>query len=126
MKKLPLFFFVLTIFSGCQKECCVEIFNLGIDVQATFNQDLVQVRLGELEVFNAELQTNQALGVCLNDGQWISAVPAGQYTLKVTVNNTITKTETFTLTGNHYTGINYDQDTKEITFVHSDEAFGYD
>jgi hypothetical protein len=126
MKKLPLFFFVLTIFSGCQKECCVQIFNIGIDVQATFNQDLVQVWFGQQEVLNAELQTNQALGVCLNDGQWISAVPEGHYMLKVMVNNTITKTEAFDLTGNHYIGINFDQDTKGITFVHSDQPFGYD
>jgi hypothetical protein len=105
---------------SCQEDS--KTFTLGIDVQAHFNQDDVQVFLDDKQVIDEKLQTNPQFPICKgidlskNDGNHI---------IKVIVNGTATKTEVFSLKSNLYIGVNYNALSEEISFIYSNHPFGY-
>ncbi|MGN6491527.1 MAG: hypothetical protein ACTHLE_05975 [Agriterribacter sp.] len=114
---------VASIFCACKKD--KNTFTLGIDVQSSFNQDSVRIFIDGQELINKRLQTNYALGVCFVDGQVTTALNEGQHEIKVSINNAITKTETFNLHNNLYIGVNSDQ-SSDVSLIYSNERFIYD
>jgi hypothetical protein len=127
--KPALFLLLVVSFISCTTEEKIpepRVFELGIDAQSMFEGEQVVIELNNEVLINAALQTNHSLGVCFGEGQLKTSEFEGYYALKVTVNNSITKTELFQLDKNHYIGIQFDQATQQLTFVHADEPFGYD
>jgi hypothetical protein len=95
---------------------------VDIDVQASFEDDRVEVLIDGKQVFDKTLTTNHFLGVC-NDGRFKIALTEAIHQIKVTVNNSITKTEFFETVGKKYLGINFNQ--QEVTIIYSETPFGY-
>ena len=124
MKQITVFFLTLILLWSCKEEN-VNTVPLGLDVQSSFNQDNVQITIDNREIMNRELQTNNLLGVC-DDGRINIKLGEGKHVIKIVINNLITKTETFSLNKALYIGVNYFEQTKEISFIYSDHPFGYD
>jgi hypothetical protein len=124
MKKITIFFLALSLLWSCQEEN-VNTITLGLDVQSSFNQDNVKITIDHKEIINRQLQTNNLLGVC-GDGRISIKLSEGNHVIKIVVNNLTTKTETFSLNKVLYIGVNYLEQTKEISLIYSDHPFGYD
>ena len=126
MKKVipVLLFLAINILYSCKKD--VTNLTVGIDVQSSFNNDNVQLLIDGNQLMNRPLQTDYALGVCYVDGQIVLTKNKGTHEIKVVVNNTITKTETFSLSNALYIGINYDRQIQKISFIYSHTRFMYD
>jgi len=107
MRKTTFTFFLIavSIFNCCKKD--LNSYVLGIDIQSSFNQDSVQVFVDGQSLINRRLQTNYVLGVCNIAGQTTTTKIGGNYEIKVIINNTTIKTETFSLNNNLYIGVNY-------------------
>lgn len=128
MKRATLIFLLLAIaiLPSCKKEEALNTFTLGIDVQSSFDGDVVQVVIDGQEVINKQLQTNYVLGVCYEDGQITTTANEGSHEIKVVVNNAVTEIETFTMSNDLYIGIGFNPQTNDITFVYANERFLYD
>jgi hypothetical protein len=131
MKKTAfIFLMLLGLLNACKKDSnpvpLEGDLTLGVDVQSSFEQDVVQVIIDGETVINKQLQTNYVLGVCMHDGQVITTRNEGSHEIKVIVNNIITRSETFSMSNDRYIGINYNRQTNEITFIYSDQRFMYD
>ncbi len=125
-----IFLMLLALFSACKKDSNpgpVEgDFKLGVDVQSSFNQDMVQVIIDGETVLNKRLQTMNVLSVCLVDGQVTTRRNEGTHEIKAIVNNTVTRTETFSMNNDLYIGVNYDPQTNGVSFIYSNQRFMYD
>jgi hypothetical protein len=119
---LPMLLLLFGILMACQSP---ETRTLGIDIQSTFENDHALVFLDADTVYNDIFTTNQVLGVCPNG---ITTVPAdeGVHRISVILNGTVQKNESFAVKKDHYIGVNFDRVTGQISFVHSNEPFGYD
>jgi hypothetical protein len=126
MKKLVLILSLLSVsfFYSCKKN--LVPLTLGIDIQSSFNQDNVQVFIDGHELLHKQLQTNPVLGVCYQDGQITTTGNMADHEIKVIVNNSATKTETFSLQHDLYIGVNYDPQTNLVSLVYSNQRFLYD
>src|SRR5688572_19751886 len=124
MKILTIFFLALTLLGSCKEEN-VNAISVGLDVQSSFNQDHVQITIDNQERMNRQLQTNNLLGVC-DRGRINMRLGEGEHVIKIVINNLTTKTETFSLNKPLYIGVNYLEQTKEISLIYSDHPFGYD
>jgi hypothetical protein len=130
MKKITTLFLSLILLISCKdemscKEDNINTIPVGIDVQSFFEQDKVQITIDSKEIMNKKLLTHSSLGVC-PEGQIQIKLNEGNHVMKVTVNNSTTKTETFLLEKDLYIGVNYAKETKEISFVYFDQPFMYD
>jgi hypothetical protein len=115
---------ILLIFSlSCSRDSDSEKHTVGIDVQSSFEDDRVEILIDGKQIFDKTLTTNHLLGVC-NDGRFTTILTEALHQIKVTVNNSITKTEFFEPVGQKYLGINFDQ--QEVTIIFSETPFGYD
>ena len=123
MKKLIFYFVSISLLSSCRDEA-VNTIPVGIDVQSFFNQDIVQITIDNKEVLNKQLQTGNILAVC-SDGRINVNLIEGSHIIKILINNLTTKTETFSLNKALYIGVNYYEQTKEISLIYSDHPFGY-
>lgn len=117
---------ILLFTASCKDGENVNKFELGIDVQSDFNSDLVQIFIDGREIIHKQLQTNPALGVCLEDGQVMLDVREGKHQIKALINGLTTYSENFELTDDLYIGINYDPSTKAVSYAYSDTRFIYD
>jgi hypothetical protein len=128
MKKVYLMLMAISCMVCSCKDDDAQQYKIGVSVQSDFEQDNVQVLIDGQEIINQKLQTIDLLGVCLIDNNTEVSVSRreGGHSIKVIVNNVVTKTEKFTLYQNRYIGINYNQQTNEITFLYSDQPFVYD
>jgi len=127
LKLIIVLLLVLPLAFGCDKENVdtgKNTYTLGIDVQASFDQDHVVVSVDQDEKINKTLETNHLLGVC-NDGRLLTTVSEGTHSVTVVVNNT-TRTETFIARKDLYMGINFDRTANAVSINYSDEPFGYD
>lgn len=122
---LTLLLLATVLFSSCKKEE-LNPFTLGVDVQSSFDQDLVKISIDGEDLINTTLQTNYSLGVCLVDGQVTTTKNEGMHEIMVTVNNAISITESFEMTDDRYIGVNYNQQTTQISLVYADDRFIYD
>jgi hypothetical protein len=112
----------LLLFAACRKTSNPTVFDLGVDMQSTFEQDNVQVLIDNQPLLDREVSTNGILGF---GGSISTANTEGNHTLKVIINDSTVKSENFTQKANLYIGINYNKTTKAVTFVYSDHGFVY-
>ncbi|MBK9730538.1 MAG: hypothetical protein IPO83_04485 [Chitinophagaceae bacterium] len=124
MKNIAFFLLTIVILNSCRKDS--NDFLVGVDVQSSFNHDEVKIFIDGKKLIDKELQTFEVLGVCYGDGQIITSKNKGNHKIKVIVNNGTTVTENFSLDADLYIGINYNQQTKEISFVYAAQRFIYD
>ncbi len=115
---------MVCLLNGCTKD--VNQFSLGIDVQASFNQDHVVILVDGQERINQKLQTNNLLGVCIQGGQTEFGISEGRHSIIIRVNNSITKAENLLMNKDLYIGVNYNPLAKDITLLYSSTPFGYD
>lgn len=109
---------------SCHKE--ENVYTVGVDVQSAFNQDSVQVWIDGQKILDQRLQTNYTLGVCYGEGQRVLRLNEGEHEIKAVVNNQVTGSERFTITGNLFIGVNFDPSQPAISFLHSANRFIYD
>lgn len=112
----------LLLFAACRKTSNPTVFDLGVDIQSTFEQDNVQVLIDNQPLLDREVSTNRTFGF---GGSISTAATEGNHTLKVIINDSTVKTENFTQKGNLYIGINYNKATKAVTLVYTDHRFAY-
>lgn len=126
MKKAAFIYLCLIagILSSCTKDS--KYFTIGVDVQSSFNGEKVQVFIDGQALISKQLQTNQILGVCYIDGQITATKTTGKHEIKTIIDNTVSKTESFTLDANLYIGVNYNPQIKTVSFIYSKQPFVYD
>ncbi|MBG9377327.1 hypothetical protein I5907_13880 [Panacibacter sp. DH6] len=105
---------------SCNKE--TNTATLGIDVQATFKEDHVQVLLDSKEIINDTLTSSPVITVCEN-GRFATNINTGNHVLKVIINRTAETQYAFKMTSDHYIGIKHS--AGEIFFEGSDKPFIY-
>jgi len=126
MKQITVFSLALILLWSCkEEEGNVNTISLGLDVQSSFDQDNVQIKIDNREIMNRHLQTNNLLGVC-DYGRINIKLTEGKHVIKIVINKWTTKTEVFSLSKALYIGVNYFEQTKEIALIYSDQPFGYD
>ena len=86
----------------------------------------MQVFIDGNKLIDKTLSTNISLDVCLFDGQVITSGKEGVHTIKVVINDSITKTESFPLDNDLYIGVNYDRQLSKISFDYSKYKFMYE
>lgn|GEM_PF-2720742 len=124
MKKTILFTsLVLLLFSACRKANNPTVYDLGVDVQGTFDKDNVQVAIDNQPLLNTQVSTNDLLGFATSIS---TANTEGKHTIKVVVNGNVVKTESFTQSGQLYVGITYNKTTGDISFKFSPHRFVYE
>ena len=121
MTTVSLFLIASLLIFSCSDE--VSLITVGVDVQSFFNNDKVIVSIDNKVVLNENLTTGVILAV--TDARIVLKLKEGSHSITVTVNDVSTKTETFLLNASMYLGINYDEQSEEITIIHSDHPFGY-
>lgn len=121
MKTVSLFLVTSLLIFSCSDE--IDLMEVGIDVQSFYNNDKVVVSLDNKVVLNRNLTTGVILAV--TDARIVLKLNKGTHSIAVTVNGGSTKTETFLLSTSTYLGINFNDQSKEITIIHSDHPFGY-
>lgn len=121
-----LFLVLLVGIIACNEE--VKHYELSIDVQSTFNNDVVEVFIDGDQIINQQFQTIPTLGVSFINGQARTTLIRfdGDHSIKIVVNGLWTKSEKIKLTSNLYLGIGYDQSSNQITINRSNEAYLYD
>lgn len=129
MKALSLWVAVLAVGlffeSSCSPHEHLEMFELGIDMQSSFENDRVRIVIGGHTLLDKQLATNQVLGVC-PDGRLSLALPAGDHIVKVTINDGLTTSQLVHLTKDQYVGIMYNRQENETSFIVADSPFLYD
>ena len=124
MKKTILFTsLVLLLFAACRKTSNPTVFDLGVDVQTTFEKDNVQVFIDNQPLLNTQVSTNDQLGLATSIS---TANTEGKHTIKVVVNGNTVKSEDFTQSGDLYVGINYNKPASTVSIVFSAHRFVYD
>lgn len=124
MKKLFLFTsLLLLLFTACRKANNPTVYDLGVDVQATFEKDNVQVLIDNQPLLHTQVTTNDLLGFATSIS---TANTEGKHTIKVVINDTVVKTESFTQSGDLYVGVNYNKSAGDISFNFSPHRFVYD
>lgn len=123
MKKTILFTsLVLLLFAGCRKANNPTVYDLGVDVQGTFDKDNVEVVIDNQPLLHTQVTTNKLLGFATSIS---TANTDGKHTIKVIVNGNVVKTESFTQSGELYVGINYNKTAGDISFKFSPHRFFY-
>lgn len=113
---------VLLLFAACRKTSDPAVFDLGVDIQSSFEQDNVQVFIDNQPLLNAPLSSSPLLGLATSIS---TANTEGYHTIKVVINDNIVKTESFMQSNDLYIGVNYNRSTKVISFVYSEQGFMY-
>lgn len=114
---------VLLLLAACRKTNNPTVFDLGVDMQASFEKDRVQVVIDNQPLLNTQLTTNHTLGLATSIS---TAATEGKHTIKVIVNDSTVKTDSFTQSGDLYIGINYDKTAKTVSIAYSTHRFVYD
>jgi hypothetical protein len=123
MKKTILFTsLVVLLLTACRKTSNPSVYDLGVDVQTTFDRDNVQVLIDNQPLLNTQVTTNDMLGFATSIS---TANTEGKHTLKVIVNGNTVKSEDFTQSGNLYVGINYNKPANTVSFTFSAHQFLY-
>lgn len=113
---------VLLLFAACRKTSDPAVFDLGVDIQSSFDQDTVQVFIDNQPLLNTPLSSSPLLGLATSIS---TANTEGYHTIKVVINDNIVKTESFMQSNDLYIGVNYNRSTKVISFVYSEQGFMY-
>jgi hypothetical protein len=113
---------VLLLFAACRKTSNPAVFDLGVDIQSSFDQDNVQVFIDNQPLLNSPLSSSPLLGLATSIS---TANTEGYHTIKVVINDNIVKTESFMQSNDLYIGVNYNRSTKAISLIYSDHGFMY-
>ena len=114
---------VLLLLVACRKTSNPTVFDLGVDIQSSFENDKVQVFIDNQPLLNTEVTTNHTLSLATSIS---TANTEGSHTIKVIVNNGTAKTESFTQKADLYIGVKYNKQNKFVSFVYSAHPFVYD
>ena len=114
---------VLLLLVACRKTSNPTVFDLGVDIQSSFENDKVQVFIDNQPLLNTEVTTNHTLSLATSIS---TANTEGSHTIKVIVNNGTAKTESFTQKADLYIGVKYNKQNKLVSFVYSAHPFVYD
>ena len=114
---------VLLLLTACRKTNNPTVFDLGVDIQSSFENDKVQVFIDNQPLLNTEVTTNHTLSLATSIS---TANTEGSHTIKVIVNNGIVKTESFKQKADLYIGVNFSKENKTVSLIYSDHPFGYD
>lgn len=98
------------------------MFDLGVDVQSTFDKDNVQVLIDNQPLLNTQVTTNDLLGLATSISTNNSE---GKHTIKVIVNGSTVQSEDFTQSSDLYVGINYKKAANTVAFSFSSHPFTY-
>lgn len=113
---------VLLLFAACRKTSNPTVFDLGVDLQATFEKDHVQVLIDNQPLLNTQVTTLHMLGIAKSIS---TAATEGNHSIKVIVNDSDVKNENFTQSGDLYIGINYDKAAKTVSIAYSTRPYAY-
>ena len=123
MKKTILFTsLVLLLFAACRKTNNPTVYDLGVDLQSSFEKDNVQISIDNQPLLNTQVTTNEVLGLATSIS---TANTEGKHTIKIVVNGNIEKSESFTQSGDLYVGIGYNKVTGAITLNFSPQQYLY-
>jgi hypothetical protein len=114
---------VLLLFAACRKSNNPTVYDLGVDIQSSFENDKVQVFIDNQPLLNSEVTTNHALSLATSIS---TANTEGSQTIKVVVNDKTINTEKFTQKEDLYIGVNYNKQNNKVGFVFSSKPFAYD
>lgn len=114
---------VLLLLVACRKTNNPTVFDLGVDIQSSFENDKVQVFIDNQPLLNTQVTTNHTLSLATSIS---TANTEGYHSIKVIVNNVIVKTESFTQKTDLYIGVNFNKTTRTVGFVYSAHPFAYD
>ena len=95
---------VLLLFAACRKTSNPAVFDLGVDIQSSFDKDNVQVFIDNQPLLNTLVSSSQLLGLATSIS---TANTEGYHTIKVVVNDNIVRTESFMQGSDLYIGVNY-------------------
>lgn len=114
---------VLLLLTACRKTNNPTVFDLGVDIQASFENDKVQVFIDNQPLLNTEVTTNHTLSLATSIS---TANTEGNHTIKVIVNNTVVKTESFTQKADLYIGVNFSKQSNAVSLIYAGHPFAYD
>jgi hypothetical protein len=125
MKKIILIVFLLSsLMIACRKSNGPAAkFDLGVDLQSTFDKDQVQVLIDDQLLYDNLATTNPSLSLAKSIG---TTNTDGRHYITVVVNNKTTVIDSFEQHSNLYIGVSYDKDLKKVSFRYSPTKFGYD
>jgi hypothetical protein len=112
----------------CSESERIETHTLGVYVQGTFDNDSVMVAVDDEILINQRLSTLNVLGVCYVGEEVLTTkvLREGDHTLAVSVNGEVSTTYDLSLRRDAYVSINFDPETKQISFSVSDSPTFYD
>lgn len=113
---------VLLLFAACRKTSNPAVFDLRVDLQATFEQDHVQVIIDNQPLSNTEVTTIPTLGIAKSIS---TAATEGMHSIKVIVNDSTVKTEDFTQSANLYIGVTFNKAAKTVSIAYSTRPYAY-
>jgi hypothetical protein len=113
---------VLLLLGACRKASNPTVYDLGVDMQTSFEKDHVQVLIDNQPLLNTQVSTNQVLKLATSIS---TAATEGRHSIKVIVNDSTVKTDSFTQSADLYIGINYDKATKAVSIAYSTYRFTY-
>lgn len=99
--------------------------SLSFDVQSSFDNDHVVIKVDGQEVLDENVTTNQILGVDV-DARATVAVRQGKHDVHIIINDTEQLETSVTTSGDLYIGVRYDPQTNQLSIIESSEPFGYD
>jgi hypothetical protein len=113
---------VLLLLGGCRKASNPTVYDLGVDMQTSFEKDHVQVLIDNQPLLNTQVSTNPDLKLATSIS---TAATEGRHSIKVIVNDSTVKTDSFTQSADLYIGINYDKAAKTVSIAYSTYRFAY-
>lgn len=109
-KKIILMFYtIVSIFYGCDKQDS-EKEQLIINLEETFNEDLVKINLDNITVFSETVNTDHSLGLAKGI---LFDYPLGDTELTISIGNVVKKVQ-FVHKKNKYITIGFDKSNSEI------------
>jgi uncharacterized protein YcfL len=114
---------VLLLLTACRKSNNPTVYDLGVDIQSSFENDKVQVFIDNQPLLNTEVTTNHTLSLATSIS---TANTEGNHIIKVIVNNGVVKTKSFTQKADLYIGVNFSKQNNTVSLVFADHPFGYD
>lgn len=125
MKHQFVTFLALALFAvACKQEKHEVIF--GVDLQNSFANDSVEVRLDGAVLLSGLFTTNDLLGVCLPDGIFRTKCMTGTHQIEVRINNTFYKHQKFIVQKDIYYTVRFEPASGNIILAPFEAPFLYD
>jgi len=119
--------FTAILFTSCNRKCNkpykAQQFELGIDLQSRFENDLVKVEIDKQIILNEKISTNFTIDLAASRR---ITLQGGTHTLKIWINDQLKTAETIEMDQDQYMAINYDRVADIVTLGFSDTPYFYD